>query len=185
MRDIFLDVETMGIERITSAVVAIGAVEFDMGLGTIGRTFQVAVHLGDAVNNHGLTMEASTVLWWLGQGKDAQGPITSRLEALPAALDQFTAFARLCCPIDDLKVWGKGPSTDNAFVRHCYACARKPMPWHYWFDRDFRTMDAFCPLPKDEMTGVKHNAVDDAMRDVKHLMKIRQHMMGVFARAAR
>lgn len=173
MLDILLDLESMGLTP-DSAIVGIGAVEFDLTKGLIGETFYRCVNLADATRR-GCSIDSGTVAWWLGQSKPAQNAIIWSNVPLPTALQDFADFVDRCGPRDEVRVWGKGPSFDNAMLSHAYWLCEMQQPWKFWQDRCVRTISAlYKHVARDEMAGEKHNAVDDAMADVKHLIKIRE-----------
>ena len=58
-----IDIETVGLER-GSAIVEIGAVQFEP-VAMIGETFHASVSL-TSCQEAGLTIDADTVEWWLG-----------------------------------------------------------------------------------------------------------------------
>jgi exodeoxyribonuclease VIII len=175
MNDVCVDLESMG-TRLDGAIVGIGMVEFDLPQGLIGRTFFRAINLGDAVNNHGAKMDAATVSWWLSQSKAAQGAIVTNCYSVRQALLDVTEFM---AGNPDVKVWGNGCFFDNAMLSHLFRVVGLPQPWKFWNDRCYRTVCAMHrSVTKDEFIGTAHNAVDDAMAQVKHLMKIRSVVRG-------
>jgi len=87
MRDVMLDLETMG-NGPRAAIVAIGAVEFDPETGTVGERFYQAVDLATAVSMGG-EMDASTVLWWMQQGDEARAAFAKGGAHLSKALHEF------------------------------------------------------------------------------------------------
>lgn len=181
MLDILLDLESMGLQP-NSAIVGIGAVEFDLTKGLIGKTFYRAVNLADATRR-GCAIDSGTVAWWLAQSKSAQNAIIWSTHPLPDALREFAEFIDSCGPRDEVRVWGKGPSFDNAMLAHAYWLCEMEAPWKFWNDRCCRTIMAlYKQVEPDAFSGEKHNAVDDAMADVRHLIKIREF---VRAKAAR
>jgi exodeoxyribonuclease VIII len=62
MNNIMLDLETMGIQS-DAAIVAIGAVRFDLETGKVGESWYSPVDL-DSSLHLGLTVTESTVQWW-------------------------------------------------------------------------------------------------------------------------
>jgi len=56
---------------------------------------------------------------------------------------------------------------ENAFA----ACNMK-RPWRPWEDRCYRTIKNIIQVPADERQGVYHNALDDALHQTRHLLKI-------------
>jgi inhibitor of KinA sporulation pathway (predicted exonuclease) len=45
-------------------------------------------------------------------------------------------------------------------------------PWKPWEERCYRTINAIVKIPQDERQGTYHNALDDALHQTRHLMKI-------------
>ena len=68
MLDIMLDLETMGTGT-QAAIVAIGAVEFDLEKGILGEEFYRTVDLSSSISCGGI-IDADTVLWWMQQSED-------------------------------------------------------------------------------------------------------------------
>ena len=97
--EVMLDLETMG-NGPDAAIVAIGAVAFDIETATISpRGFYVRVDLESAIGSGGV-MDPSTVIWWLQQSDEAReeitrlaGGVTEAEEALGRA-SAVTATAR-------------------------------------------------------------------------------------------
>lgn len=177
MLDVMLDLESMGLDP-DSAVVAIGACEFDLEALEIGERFYCTVDLGDAVS-HGLKMDPGTVKWWLKQGDKARNEITRAQLTLVAGLGLFSDFLAQCGPTNDVRVWGNDPAFDNAMTQHAYRAAGLDVPWKFWNNRCVRTFRAFWPsILADERDGVHHNALDDAIDQAKHLIKIRRTLLG-------
>ena len=173
MLDVCLDLETMGTST-DSAIVAIGAIEFDMAAGKLGSSFYQNIHLADSVK-HGRQMDPATVLWWMSQSDEARRALMYSAEPLVHVLDEFEAGLHCCAPWDQVRVWGNGPSFDNAMLASAYKSVGKRVPWKYVNDRCFRTISALFPsITKDERKGTHHNALDDATWQANHMIKIRQ-----------
>lgn len=71
--DVMLDLETMG-QGPDAAIVAIGAVSFDLEAGKLGSEFYTVVDLTSSVEAGG-KMDPSTVLWWLQQSEQARSEL--------------------------------------------------------------------------------------------------------------
>ena len=71
--NIMIDIETMGI-KLTSAITAVGAVAFIPDTGEIKDTFYSPISLDSSIDA-GLTVDASTILWWMKQNDDARKEI--------------------------------------------------------------------------------------------------------------
>lgn len=139
-KHLMIDLETMG-NKPDSAIVAIAAVPFDMVSGvTNDALFYEVVDLRSSAGLGG-SIDADTVLWWLGQSENARGEITNSKELidLPVALGQLYSFVSEFCG-EQVQVWGNGSSFDNVILRSAYEnCGITPF-WKYWNDRDVRTI---------------------------------------------
>ena len=71
-----LDLETMG-NGPNAAITAIGAVKFDPDKGEIVETFYFKVNLESSVKQGGV-IDASTVIWWLGQNEEARAEMQKK-----------------------------------------------------------------------------------------------------------
>jgi exodeoxyribonuclease VIII len=71
-----------------------------------------------------------------------------------------------------LPTWGNGASFDNVIMDNAYRAVNMTRPWLPWEDRCYRTMKNLVNIPIDKREGVYHNALDDALTQAKHLMKI-------------
>jgi len=162
-----IDIETLG-TRPGDIIVSIGAVEFDLTASKLGREFYCVIHAGNAAQ-HGLKIEASTVMWWLTQSEQARKQIAHGGIPLREALENFSAWAP-----NDMKPFGNGASFDLSLLRANYAAVGLPTPWKFWNERCYRTVKAMnTAVPEDERQGTFHNALDDAKHQALHLIKIR------------
>ena len=168
MQDVMLDLETMG-NGPNAAIVAIGAVEFDLLTQQIGERFYTVVDLESAVSLGGV-MDASTVIWWLKQSDEARAEFDRHGEQLPAALQQFAGWMENRAPRDDVRVWGNGAAFDNVILSSAYRHNGVQQPWQFWNDRCYRTVKAQHPAMKMQRNGTHHNAVDDAESQARHLI---------------
>lgn len=173
MLDVMLDVESMGLTP-DSAIIAIGAVEFDMVTMTLGGRFYQNIHLADSAK-HGRKIDPATVLWWMSQGDEARRALMYSAEPLLHVLDKFEAWFECCGDPNHVRVWGNGPSFDNAMLDSTFKSVGRKTPWKYVNDRCFRTICGMYPsVLKDERTGTHHNALDDAVYQAEHILKIRR-----------
>ena len=169
MKDVMLDLETMGTSN-DAAIVAIGAVEFDVATDTTGEVFYRTIDLSSAVAEGGV-IDAATVMWWLRQSDQARAALYDRI-ALPIlqGLAEFAAW--MSARGKDVKVWGNGVAFDNVILAQAYRRMGLPVPWQHWDDRCYRTVRALYPDIQMQRTGVHHNAGDDAVSQAKHLLQI-------------
>jgi exodeoxyribonuclease VIII len=168
MDDVMLDLETMG-NGPDAAIVAIGAVEFDLKSGEIGERFYAVIDLESSVEFGGV-MDAETVLWWLKQTEAARAEFSRG--GAPIA-DVLCDFARwLHRRGEDVHLWGNGANFDNVILASAYRRMNMGPPWEYWNDRCYRTMKGMVPDIRRERLGTKHNAADDAETQARHLIRI-------------
>ena len=69
MQNVMVDIETLGTSS-NSVILSIGAVEFDNE--NLGAEFEVYID-PESCTDHGLVIDAPTVMWWLGQSNEARG----------------------------------------------------------------------------------------------------------------
>ena len=124
--DIAVDVETLG-KRNNAAILSIGAVKFDPNGNVLGDAFYVDVDPASCVAL-GMTIDISTIMWWMGQRRNADGALIydeSRDEArkvmvtadridLASALYGFNEWFG---PVS-LPVWGNGSTFDKIGRAH-------------------------------------------------------------------
>lgn len=163
MQNVMIDLEALG-NCNNAVIVSIGAVEFDES--GIGREFYVCV---DPVSCEkiGLKINASTVMWWLSQEKNAINALVNDQIEIQPALVQLSEWMT-----KDADVWGCGAVFDNVILSNAYEAAGIEKPWNFWNDKCFRTMrDMFPNIPYERM-GTHHNALDDAKTQALHAVKI-------------
>jgi len=159
-----LDLETLG-TRPGSAIASLGAVKF--GGGEIYGEFYARIDLQSCVQ-HGLTIDPSTVRWWLQQSDAARAEITAPGIQLPDALTAFAIWQE----DPAAEIWGNGAAFDNAMLAEAYHCTGQKMPWRYSNDRCYRTLKNLHMGILMERTGTHHHALDDAKSQARHLMAI-------------
>lgn len=102
MKDIMIDCETMS-EKPNGAIVSIGAVQFDMGTGEIGKKFYKNIDLQSCIN-YGLTLSAGTIMWWMSKDKEAQNSLLKDCFDLQDALEYFEDWL-ISCQADKCRIW--------------------------------------------------------------------------------
>ncbi len=174
MRDVMLDLETMGSSP-KAAIVAIGAVAFDLQGRLIGDTFYKVVDLASSMRLGG-HVEASTIYWWLQQREEARAELlTQGAMQLPAVLTLLNDFIELCTVgHEKVRVWGNGSDFDNVILGGAYDRVHLQRPWKFYNNRCYRTVKNLfqdVPMaPREE--GAKHIAVSDALAQTHHLLAI-------------
>ena len=163
--NIMVDLETMS-TRSHAAICSIGAVKFEGK--EILDTFYCTVDL-KTCKEIGMHISKDTVKWWSEQNKEALKELTRNNIPLKQALDEFDEWFGS----KSLPVWGNGAVFDNTILANAYFMSNREPPWKCWDDRCYRTVKAlFHWVPADPREGVYHNALDDAMHQTKHLIKI-------------
>lgn len=163
---VMLDLETMSVES-NAAIIAIGAVRFTLEDGVLSR-FSRVVDLQSCLD-HGLVMDADTVLWWLRQSDEARAEFSQPGMALPNALDDFYGWMG---GSGDQLVWGDGERFDNVILANAFRAAGRPLPWDPKNGRCYKTVRKMFPGIRIERVGVHHRAVDDAESQAEHLIRI-------------
>lgn len=165
-QNFMVDIETFG-NKPYSVITSIGAVKF--GGGKILDEFYIRVCPKSCVNFR-LRMDVDTVMWWLGQNKEAMEEMTHKdRETLPNAMDQFSKFLGTG---KNIRVWGNGASFDNVLIGCAYDVLKKERPWPFYNDMCYRTIKNLHPDIKIDRQGTHHNALDDAKDQAIHLMKM-------------
>lgn len=174
MKDVMLDFETLGNGK-NAAVVQIGACYFDRVTGEIGKTLDIRITPESAVERGG-DMDASTVVWWLKQSKEAQQAVFEG-----PAVDIDSAFLELNRFLQDAKAIWSHATFDFVILQETMKRLRIHPSYQYRAARDIRTLTDLAPLSmadKANREGVHHNAIDDCKFQVKYcvlaLSKLKQ-----------
>lgn len=166
--DVMIDLETLG-NKSKSALLSIGAVEFNIETGETGREFYYVIDLQSCLDL-GLIINASTFYWWLQQNQSARDAV-SKDKKLPLSdvLQLFDTWMQDC--IRGVKIWGNGARFDIGLLEDAYvACGHDEMPWDFRSERDVRTLVAFAPEIKANLPfeGTLHNPIDDSKHQIKY-----------------
>lgn len=164
MINVMIDLETYS-TRYNAAIASIGAVKFQGD--EILDTFYCTV-AADSCKAMGLHFDKETLDWWSRQSKEARQALLKDNVDLKTALREFAVWYG----DRSLPTWGNGAGFDNVIMDNAYRSAGMTRPWLPWEDRCFRTMKNIVNIPIDARQGVYHNALDDAMHQTRHLIKI-------------
>jgi hypothetical protein len=180
MNHLMIDLETMG-NKSNAAIVAIGAVEFEITSGKMGKEFYTRVDLQSSID-HGLVMDASTVMWWLGQSEEARKEICKTGENIKHALGQLNVFIGN----KYYHVWSNSARFDLSILATAYAKINpsfftmrfRDLPWDFRKERCVRTYLALDPSARDfsKFNGTAHNAVDDCKFQIDYCSNIHQRI---------
>ncbi|MEZ0212475.1 MAG: 3'-5' exonuclease [Xanthobacteraceae bacterium] len=157
MRDLMVDIETLGTAP-GSVIASIDAVEFDATTGEFGKEFYHVIDIADA-QKQGLTIDASTVKWWMQQSEEARASTFSETnESLLYALYQFLYFVE---STEAERIWAHSPAFDIVLLEAAYKAIRADWPWSHRNLRDTRTVYDLAGVTVAKL-GTEHNALDDA-----------------------
>jgi exodeoxyribonuclease VIII len=159
-----IDLETYS-TRPNAAIASIGAVKFQDG--EMLDTFYCTID-ANSCKAAGLHFDRETLQWWSQQSREARDALIKDNIGLEQALDDF---AHWFGP-KSLPTWGNGAGFDNVIMDSAYRAVGKKRPWLPWEDRCFRTMKNIVNIPIDPRQGTYHNALDDAVHQTQHLIKI-------------
>lgn len=170
MNNVMLDLETMG-SGSDAAIIAIGAVEFDILSRSIGDGFYQIITLESSVSQGGV-IDPATVLWWLKQSDQARAELQRPGIHIDDALNRFAVWLSNISSgqPQEVCIWGNGAAFDNAILASAYRRVEIPQPWKHWNDRCYRTIKAMHPHTKLQRLGTHHNAQNDALSQTWHLI---------------
>lgn len=168
MRDLMLDLETWG-TRPGCAIRSVGAVMFDPYDEKMGYSFYRNVSL-ESQTPLGLRVESDTAKWWDAQDEKVVKVLHHEQESLTKVVDAFRSFFEMR---GAERVWSQGANFDDpVFSAAIYAAGKRP-PWKFWNSRCTRTIYAAAGLNfnREPRAGAAHNALDDAMHQVRCVQK--------------
>lgn len=173
LNHVMIDLETLG-TKCDSPVIAIGAVQFSPDTGDIGGEFYTRIDWASAIE--GRKADPETLKWWLKQSHVARAEIIKNGAKTPEALqalNEFIAGLTTDRSIKDIQVWGNGSTFDIGILENVYDQYRIFIPWKFWNVRDCRTVEemarGFVSRKAFARAGVRHNALDDALYQVKYV----------------
>jgi hypothetical protein len=173
VKNVMLDLETLGTVA-SSVIMSIGAVKFDLEAGTIDDAgFYASVSI-DSNLLAGRQVSEETLLWWMKQDKTAQKVFFEPKQPLDAALEDFSRWFGDGREAEKTLIWSNGADFDIPMMVHAYHLYGWEAPWAYYNTRCFRTVknSAVAQGVVHNVTGIKHNALTDAINQVKHLQAI-------------
>jgi hypothetical protein len=172
---VMCDLETLG-TRPGSIIISIGATKFDEN-GPYGEPFYMRIDMQSCVDA-GMLIDVDTIKWWMKQSDEARAEFQKESVELSYALANFgmwcdnaDAKERDNCNCANIELWGNGANFDNAHLKAAYDKVGLEAPWEFWNDRCYRTLKAMYPhIKMPKRTGTHHNALDDAISQVNHLI---------------
>lgn len=170
MKNIMLDIETLGTGN-RAVLLSIGACYFDPAKNEIVEQFYQNIDPQSCVES-GLTMDVSTIMWWMQQNDKARAKFTEPCVSLDQALREFSMWVMGIGEEKEIRVWGNGATFDNVLIRSAFLAWSMKAPWSFRQDACYRTLRNLYPEITQENEGTAHDALDDAKYQAKLLMKI-------------
>lgn len=175
--NIMVDLETLGTTA-DAVILSIGAVKFDMSLGLVSDdAFYTSICI-DSNQQYKRRIDADTLIWWFKQTAEARAVMFEHKVPLPEALEKFRCWC-LDGASDRTTVWSNGADFDLPMLTHAFNTLKIELPWRHWNSRCYRTYKSLPgaeDVQKPERHGVKHNALDDALYQARHLMAIHKSL---------
>lgn len=184
-----IDLETLGVTP-GSVITSIGIVQFDPKTRSTSREFYRNIDIQSSLDL-GFTVNGETIKWWFTQPNKAEMFVEAQpLKAVLREIESF--FQSVVLPLEskvssvnynnELKrsnkrktiVWGNGSSFDLGILGFAYTKCGIEIPWHFYNERDVRTIVALMPEIKKNMinTGQAHNALADCKFQISYLCEI-------------
>lgn len=173
VHNIMLDLETLGTTA-GCVIVSIGACDF--ADGEIVRGFYKVIDLGD-MQRRGFFIDPETMAWWMQQSDEARSVFSQPDRAkIDDVLENFAWWLNAPAVLPaghENRIWGNGSDFDNAILSGTYQRRKKAVPWKFFNNRCYRTAcDLIGQGVPRQQKGVYHNALDDAMSQALHLMRL-------------
>lgn len=172
---IMLDLETLS-TRPGGVIISIGATKFDEN-GPYGEPFYMRINPKSSMDA-GFLIEADTILWWMRQSDEARAEFQKESHHVFEVMSKFSVWCdspyvkcvgHIANP--NIELWGNGANFDNAILKAAYDKLGLNAPWEFYNDRCYRTMKAMYPhIKMPKRVGTHHNALDDAISQVNHLI---------------
>lgn len=168
MKNVMVDLETLGVKSSKPVILSIGAVEFDPETGELGREFYKVIDIASC-QAQGMDVEGDTIHWWMTQDDKAKEVFSALRQPLTHVLGAFYLWYPR---IMQTCLWSNGAAEDSVWLRNAYGLVGSGTPWNFRDVRCFRTLRALNPAVSVEYEGTAHNALDDAKNQARHAIAI-------------
>jgi exodeoxyribonuclease VIII len=175
---IMLDIETLD-TRESAVVLSVGMVVFHPQDDIVIKWIHMGLD-GNEQQAKGRTISVDTVMWWLGQTREAQDGLRTQRVSDTKALREL---AYRITEVEPACVWGNGSDFDNNILLSLFRSFDIDPPFSFYQNRCFRTFKAEFGAPDMERPAdlVAHNALSDALWQAKQLQAIYKKLGGVLA----
>jgi 3'-5' exoribonuclease-like protein len=170
--NVMIDLETLG-TRPGSVIVAIGAVPFNRTSVDTASTFYRVVSTRSCLAA-GLSIDPDTEKWWAKQDESVRAVLEEAKDASSTGYDSIgVALVDLATGIRGRFVWSNGADFDLPILAEAYLrCGLGNPPWGYQATRCYRTIRALRPDVAFVKSGVAHTALDDAISQAHHAVRL-------------
>lgn len=177
---VVIDLETTSTTPARGRILSIGAARVNLETGEVGSTYYTTIQ-ADAIYNPPTEDNPETMGWWHSQPRDALYEAFSEREHIYHALNGFCDWFKQDDP-DNTLVFGNGPSFDISFLDKKFLDMEMEAPWKFFNIRDARTLEQIAEVfgvkrHHFKFTGVKHNALDDALYEAQYISAMYQKIM--------
>jgi hypothetical protein len=168
--DLMIDLETLGLKP-GSSVLSIGALAFDADDANMKnvRKFHAGIDLVDSLL-HGLSIDVSTLQWWLDQttAEAKRAIVDLPKRPLQIVLNEFTLFLQ---EVQPQRIWANG--SDVAWLEAVFGRAGRAAPWDHRTVRDCRTIWEIGGVGKEDRTEpvTAHDALSDCEAQAKDVCR--------------
>ena len=173
---VMIDLETLG-TRPGSVILSIGAVAFDEGQpeSTWSKFDSGPISVAGS-RAAGLTIDESTLAWWLRQDDEPRKLLLAALDdaaqAPIVALNNFVGWSPYPA---EFTLWSNGANFDGVLLRAAWekVCPQYVPICKYYQECCYRTMKRrYARVSAPMRQGVHHNALNDALHQTRHLQSI-------------
>lgn len=165
MKHLMIDIETLDTKP-SSVVLSIGAVLFDKdNICTQDNCYMELKLFPQLIKQR--TISKETCQWWYKQPLSLKTQLKLDVEPFNALIKLNKYISENIEDINKLKVWGKGPNFDISIIESLMCDFDIPILWKFWNVRCVRTFIEYQKVPKLDFEGRQHNALDDALHQVK------------------
>lgn len=181
--NVMIDLETLSTKP-NALIVSIGAVVFNedtIALQPIHQ-FKRVIDLKDPQTKL-FDIDLETVRWWMSRSQNAlkESFFNEYVCSIKTMLLEFRAFLfnhGVNGPL--FRIWGNGSDFDNVILKNAYSTILNINPWSHTDNRCYRTIKESFPLKYEDKNLTHHDALDDAIYQANHLIKInKRYKLGI------
>jgi hypothetical protein len=164
-----IDIETLGTAH-SSIFLSVAAVPFDLKTRAYkGKEFfYKTVELNSAMKA-GLTIDPSTLQWWLNQKPEVMKLMFKDAQPLEEVLKDLSAYFKakgLIYP------WGNSASFDLGILTNAYQKIGLPVPWKFYNERCYRTVVSLFAQNVPKKPENAHDPVADCHYQLNRLLAL-------------